>query len=74
MRTKFDGSAVRRLREAQGLSTEQLAQAIKKDRTYIWRIETGRRPYGSPRSRLDIAHALGVSLDDITLVEIAEAA
>jgi transcriptional regulator with XRE-family HTH domain len=69
MRTKLDGDAVRRLREEQGLSTLQLAHAVGKNRTYIWRLEEGKRLYGSAKTRLDIARALGVGLAEITLTE-----
>lgn len=74
MRTKLDGDAVRRLREEQGLSTRQLALAIDKDPSYVWRLEEGRRPYGSPKTRLDIAKALGVDLAQITTTESGPAA
>lgn len=37
------GKALRRLREEKGLTQEKLAELADVDRTYIYRLETGKR-------------------------------
>jgi len=58
------GIAVRKVRQAKGLSQEDLAEKADLDRTYISGIERGLR---NPTllSSLCIANALGVTLDKL---------
>lgn len=46
------GEVLRRLRKRQGLSRERLAKLLGCDRTYIWRLESGR----SRPSRMFLHH------------------
>ncbi|WP_045740927.1 helix-turn-helix domain-containing protein [Actinoplanes rectilineatus] len=65
MPTKSNGPAIRRLREREGLTLTQLAQRAGIHLSVMSRIESGEKS-GSPRTRLSLAHALGVELDVIT--------
>lgn len=47
------GTAIRQLRESQGLSQHKLALMIGSSKSHIWRIETGR---------------VGVGLDDLSRI------
>jgi DNA-binding XRE family transcriptional regulator len=55
---------VRIWREHRGLSARALAAAARVTPTYLSEIETGRKP-GSLGTMAKIAHALGISLDDL---------
>lgn len=56
--------SLERARLRRGLSQEALAALVGVNLTTIWRIEKGRqRPY--PRTRLAIANALGMRIEDI---------
>ncbi|OUO96992.1 helix-turn-helix domain-containing protein [Rubneribacter badeniensis] len=60
------GSAIRKRREAQGLSQQKLALMVGSSKSHIWRIETGRVSVG-----LDdlgrIADALDAKVRDLIL-------
>jgi transcriptional regulator with XRE-family HTH domain len=56
-------------REARGLSQEALAVQLRRDQSYISRIEAGER-HASLTFLLEWADALGVRLEDVT-AEIA---
>ena len=60
------GSAIRKRREAQGLSHQKLALMVGSSKSHIWRIETGRVSVG-----LDdlgrIADALDAKVRDLIL-------
>lgn len=50
------GDAIRKRREAQGLSQEKLALMVGSSKSHIWRIETGR---------------VGVGIDDLARIAVA---
>lgn len=56
------GTAVRKLRETQGLSIRELARAAEVDHSYLSRIESGEAQNPSTRVLRDIAAALGTNL------------
>lgn len=64
IKSKCDGDAVRRLREAMGLTAAELAAAIDIHPGTMSKLETGALN-GSPKTRLLLAKALGVPLADI---------
>ena len=62
---RTNGVAIRALREALGISVQDLAASVGIDRTALWRIERdGTQP--RPGTLRKIADRLGVSLDAIT--------
>jgi transcriptional regulator with XRE-family HTH domain len=60
------GYRVARWRDLAGLSQRQLAERVGVSREYISMIESGRRPVSTRRLLADLAHALGVSVADLT--------
>lgn len=58
------GSRVRELREAKGMSQEQLADVSGLDRTYISGIERGKRNVGLHNIEV-LAKALGVTITEL---------
>lgn len=58
------GSAVRRERQAQGISQQRLADAIGTDQAVIARLEAGKHNTGIA-TYIKIADALGVNLTDL---------
>jgi transcriptional regulator with XRE-family HTH domain len=68
MPTRSSGAEIRRLREEQGITCSQLADNVGIDPSFMWKIENDKMD-GSPRTRLDIAAALGVAVGDITYFE-----
>jgi transcriptional regulator with XRE-family HTH domain len=65
MPTKPHGSKIRRLREEKGWTSQDLAHAVGIHPGFMSKIEN-EVLNGSPKTRLAIANALGVPLDDIT--------
>lgn len=65
MLTTADGDAIRRAREARGLSRHALAAQAGITRATLFKIETGAQG-GSEKSRLALAKALDVPLHAIT--------
>jgi transcriptional regulator with XRE-family HTH domain len=65
MPTKSNGATIRLLREERGLNCAQFADLVGIDRAFMWKIENDKMD-GSPRTRLAIAEALGVSVSAIT--------
>jgi transcriptional regulator with XRE-family HTH domain len=63
---KYIGVQVSRYRRGRGMSQQQLADLIGKDRTYISHIESGRRPVDSRALLYDLARELSVSVTDLT--------
>ena len=65
MRPKRVGDAVRKARERQGLTQQQLAKAAKVSQPYLSQIESGsvKDPAVSRMHR--IAKALGVKIEDL---------
>ncbi|MFD0074329.1 helix-turn-helix domain-containing protein [Streptomyces sp. NPDC127166] len=60
-----NGSAIRTIREARGMSLQRLARLIKRSPGFVSRIETGER--GASRDTLDrIAIALRTPINAIT--------
>ncbi len=58
------GDRIRKTREAKGLTREQLGKALKRERRWVWRIETGAtklRVEDLPR----FARALGVEVTEL---------
>jgi len=60
------GYRVARWRDLAGLSQRQLAERIGKSREYVSMIESGKRPVSTRRLLAELAHALGVSITDLT--------
>jgi transcriptional regulator with XRE-family HTH domain len=60
------GYRVARWRDLAGLSQRQLAERIGVSREYISMIEAGKRPVSTRRLLADLAHALGVRIEDLT--------
>jgi transcriptional regulator with XRE-family HTH domain len=65
MPTKPHGSQIRRLREAKGWTSQDLARAAGIHPGFMSKIEN-EVLNGSPKTRLAIANALGVPLGEIT--------
>jgi transcriptional regulator with XRE-family HTH domain len=65
MPTKTNGSAIRRLREEKGWTSQDLARAVGIHPGFMSKIENDVLN-GSPKTRLAIAVALNVPLSDIT--------
>ena len=58
------GRVVRRLRDEQGVSQEDLAEAARLDRTFISMLERGRQR-ATLETALALAQALGVTLTEL---------
>lgn len=67
------GATIRALREAYGLSLEELGRAIEKSSRYLRYIEAGDKPAGIILCR-QIANAIGVPLAAITMPNYSEIA
>lgn len=65
MRVIPDGEAMRRRREARGLSMDDLARRTKVSKNTIWRIETGQVTYSYGHTMGAIAKALGCDRNEI---------
>jgi transcriptional regulator with XRE-family HTH domain len=65
------GYRIARWRSVGGLSQRELAERIGVSREYISMIESGRRPVSTRRLLADLAHALGVRIEDLTAQPIA---
>lgn len=66
---KAIGARIQMLRISKGITQEELAALIDSDRSYIGAIEQGRKS-PSIYCLFSIANALGLSLNDITKVEL----
>lgn len=64
--TPFIGQRVRQYRRAQGMSQQQLADLIGKDRSYIAHIEGGRTPVQRRETLYALAEALSASVAQLT--------
>jgi transcriptional regulator with XRE-family HTH domain len=62
----YIGYRVARWRDIAGLSQRQLAERVGVSRQYIQMIESGNRPVSRRGLLADLAHALGVSITDLT--------
>ena len=62
-----NGSAIRELRKALGISPAELAASVGVDKSTMWRIEAGARQPSDPTLR-KIANRLGVPLAAITSI------
>ncbi len=62
------GQRIRRIRLERGLSQERLAAMTGLSASGISRIESGQR-HPLPRTIRDIAHALGVTIEELVRVE-----
>ena len=58
------GRVVRRLRDEQGVSQEDLAEAARLDRTFISMLERGRQR-ATLETALALAQALGLTLSEL---------
>jgi transcriptional regulator with XRE-family HTH domain len=58
------GRVIRRLRDEQGVSQEDLAEAARLDRTFISMLERGRQR-ATLETALALAQALGLSLSEL---------
>ena len=58
------GQVVRRLRDEQGVSQEDLAEAARLDRTFISMLERGRQR-ATLETALALAQALGLTLSEL---------
>jgi transcriptional regulator with XRE-family HTH domain len=65
------GATIKALREAYGLSTEELGKAIEKSARLIRYLESGEKPVSTVLCR-KIADQLGVPLAAITMADYAE--
>ncbi len=61
--TGFSGQRLRDLRQAHGLTLQQLADAVGCTKAYVWELESrpGQRP--SAQRLLDIARVLGTTVE-----------
>lgn len=64
--TTFIGQRVRQYRRAQGMSQQQLADLIGKDRSYVGHIEGGRAPVQRRETLYALADALSASVAQLT--------
>jgi transcriptional regulator with XRE-family HTH domain len=60
------GYRIARWRSLAGLSQRELAERIGVSREYISMIESGKRPVSTRRLLADLAHALGVRVEELT--------
>jgi transcriptional regulator with XRE-family HTH domain len=60
------GYRVARWRDTAGMTQQQLADRVGKTRAYISLIENGRKPVTKRSLLIDLAHALGASITDLT--------
>jgi transcriptional regulator with XRE-family HTH domain len=65
------GYRTARWRDLAGLSQRELAERVGVSREYISMIESGRRPVSTRRLLADLAHALGIRIEDLTAQPIA---
>jgi transcriptional regulator with XRE-family HTH domain len=62
---RFDGEALKRIREQRGLSQRQLAKAAGVHSTAVSRLENGARSNPQASTITHIARALGVSVEEL---------
>lgn len=62
MEIKF-GARIKELRMKKGLTLDQLAQATKSSKSYIWELENKNPPRPSAEKLTEIAKELGVTVD-----------
>ena len=55
---------LKKARKQSGFSVEQAASVLKRDKSYIWRIENGSTDI-KLKSLLALLHAYGVSITDV---------
>ncbi len=63
------GYRLQQVREAAGLTQDQLAAKSGVSRNWIWKIETGKTENVSIKVLLALANALGVKMDDIFFLD-----
>ncbi|MEV6071337.1 helix-turn-helix transcriptional regulator [Nocardia sp. NPDC052001] len=63
---RYVGQRVRTIRKRRGISQQVLADRIGKSRGAVAKYESGERPVDSRRTLLDLAQALGVTMNDLT--------
>lgn len=56
---------LRRLRKSAGLTMEALAQAAGISKSYVWELENREVPHLSAKVLVDLAKALGVTIQDL---------